>query len=210
MPVISFLNPKGGCGKTTLSLNVADTLHRRGYSVCLVDTDPQASARAWHSIQEDNPLDCLAADSPGSIKTISKLAESYDYVIVDGQGRLERASALVITQSDLVLIPIHASPFDVWAMDDLLETIKTRMEITRGQLKAAFVISDATSNTKLIGEVRDVIKEAELPALQAYTARRQAYLQSASEGLSVHAWNNTDAKEEISAITTQALALLEE
>ncbi|GBR77392.1 PKD-domain containing protein [Candidatus Termititenax dinenymphae] len=41
MAVISVINQKGGCGKTTTSVNVSTGLVRRGYRVLLVDMDPQ-------------------------------------------------------------------------------------------------------------------------------------------------------------------------
>lgn len=45
MRVISFVNMKGGVGKTTLAVNVADALNRRaGKRVLIVDVDPQFNA----------------------------------------------------------------------------------------------------------------------------------------------------------------------
>ena len=41
MPIISVLNPKGGSGKTTISTNLARSMHKRGLSVLIVDSDPQ-------------------------------------------------------------------------------------------------------------------------------------------------------------------------
>jgi chromosome partitioning protein len=41
MTVISVINQKGGCGKTTTAVNVSTGLARRGYRVLLVDMDPQ-------------------------------------------------------------------------------------------------------------------------------------------------------------------------
>lgn len=43
MKTIVFANHKGGCGKTTSTLNVADALAREGYSVLVVDMDPQSN-----------------------------------------------------------------------------------------------------------------------------------------------------------------------
>ncbi len=60
--ILSILNPRGGCGKTTLSANLARALQERGRSVLLVDTDPQGSARDWHAAEPDNPVNLIALD----------------------------------------------------------------------------------------------------------------------------------------------------
>ena len=43
MAVITFLNRKGGVGKTTMTANIGANLARRGSRILLVDNDPQAS-----------------------------------------------------------------------------------------------------------------------------------------------------------------------
>src|ERR1700679_1806634 len=46
---ICFCNQKGGVGKTTSTMLVADGLQRTGDEVLIIDTDPQGSARNWES-----------------------------------------------------------------------------------------------------------------------------------------------------------------
>lgn len=51
--VIALANQKGGCGKTTSAVSIAAAFNQRGYSVALVDTDPQCNATASFGIEPD-------------------------------------------------------------------------------------------------------------------------------------------------------------
>ena len=44
MQVLSLVNQKGGCGKTTTAVNLAGAFAARGESVLLIDLDPQSHA----------------------------------------------------------------------------------------------------------------------------------------------------------------------
>lgn len=48
---IAFANIKGGCGKTTCSVNLADQLLSMGYKVLLIDTDPQRNATTTYGAE---------------------------------------------------------------------------------------------------------------------------------------------------------------
>lgn len=208
MPVISVLNPKGGSGKTTLSTNLARCFHDRGFSVLIVDTDPQGSARDWHAASEDNQIPLVAMDRPETLKSLSSVAASYDYTIIDGAAKLENLTAAALVHSDAVLIPVQPSPYDIWAMSDLVEKIRTRQTITGGKPCAAFVVSRAIQHTKLGGEVGAALDECGLPRLQTFIVQRQVYPQSAAEGLSVFDKKNAEAAAEINALADETVQLL--
>src|ERR1700690_3459252 len=47
MKIITVINAKGGCGKSTLAMNLAAALADRGHDTLLIDMDPQAQLSQW-------------------------------------------------------------------------------------------------------------------------------------------------------------------
>jgi chromosome partitioning protein len=183
--IISLLQEKGGAGKTTIAINVARAFRNMGFSVLLVDSDPQGSARDWHTENEGDVLDVIGLDRPTIDKDIKRFAREYDYVFVDGAPHLSIMATKTILCSNVILIPVQPSPYDVWASQSLVELIKQRQEITGGKPRAAFVISRQITGTNIGNEVRDVLKEYDLPVLKCGTYQRVIYAESAARGETV-------------------------
>ena len=47
MNIITVINAKGGCGKSTIAMSLASGLARYGHRVLLMDLDPQAQVTQW-------------------------------------------------------------------------------------------------------------------------------------------------------------------
>ncbi|RVT96924.1 cellulose synthase operon protein YhjQ [Rhodovarius crocodyli] len=64
MPLIVFASPKGGVGKTTMAVNIADAMRRNGRRVLVIDFDPQNTLRLHFGV----PL----SDTAGFIAELPK------------------------------------------------------------------------------------------------------------------------------------------
>ncbi|MDD5458894.1 MAG: AAA family ATPase [Phycisphaerae bacterium] len=53
MKTIAIVNQKGGCGKTTISINLASSLARLGHKTLLVDMDPQSHCAVGLAVPEE-------------------------------------------------------------------------------------------------------------------------------------------------------------
>lgn len=209
MPIISVLNPKGGSGKTTISTSLARSLHERGLSVLIVDSDPQGSARDWHAASENNPLPLIALDRANNMKTLASVAASYEYIIIDGAAKLEDMIAAGIKAADFVLIPVQPSPYDIWATSDLVDFIKARQEVTDGNPKASFLITRAIKGTRLGNEIGEALADYNLPVFDSCIMQRQAYPQTAAEGLTIFDSGNSAAMKEMNALTDELISFIE-
>lgn len=70
MPTIAFANMKGGVGKTTLCVNLAFTLFRRGKKVLIIDNDPQFNATSSLLSPQNYINKCLKEKKQNTIYNI--------------------------------------------------------------------------------------------------------------------------------------------
>ena len=206
--IISVLNQKGGCGKTTIAINIANSFKNKGYNVLLVDSDPQGSARDWNALCDGKIIPVVGLDRESLATDIKAVQNGYDFIFIDGAPSIAKLLVAAVKISDFILIPVQPSPYDIWATSDLVELIKSRQEITENKPLASFVISRAIKNTKLSTEIKDALAQYELPLLNSHTTQKVIYPTAANDGRTVFNMSLNDATIEIDSIRDEILEVI--
>lgn len=205
--IIGLLNRKGGVGKTTIAVNVAATLAAARVRVLLVDADPQASALSWSSLRERDPLfPVVGIARPTLHREVPEIATKFDVVIIDGGPGVNDLGRAAILASDLVLIPVQPSPYDVWAAAETVQQIREARRF-RERLKAAFIINRRIANTAIGRQAAIALAQfKDVPMLVATLNQRVIYAESAAQGLAViEAAPHSEAAREMGNLVQQIL-----
>lgn len=204
--IIGVLNQKGGVGKTTLSVNIAAALAHSGARVLLIDADPQGSSLDWSAAREGDPIFSVVGLPRASVhKEIGQVGQGYDHIIIDGPPRVTDLARSAIMASDLVLIPVQPSPYDVWAADEVVKLIQ-EATVYKENLKSAFVVNRKISNTAIGRDVGEALAAYEMPILTSTVTQRVIYAEAAAQGKAVFEIDTAGpAAAEIAALVAEIL-----
>lgn len=193
--VIAVINQKGGTGKTTLALNLAAGLARRG-PTAVADADPQRSISQWIAMGETEGVLPAATqiNDTAPAATIAQMKQHHHYVVVDCpptvQGPVIEA---IMASANLVLIPVLPSPLDLWASVEMVALVAQARQRNRS-LQAYLVLNQVETRNALSRAMQQAVTEFDVPLLQAHLQRRAAYRNAAVEGVSVYALGSRGAQ----------------
>jgi chromosome partitioning protein len=183
--IYALLNQKGGVGKTTLAVHIATALAKRGRRVMLVDADPQGSALDWSASRQAEPLfPVIGLPRPNLHKEIPNHVSRYDDVVIDGPPRVNELTRSALLATDLAVIPVQPSPYDVWAAKEIVDLIREAV-VFNEKLNSAFVINRKIVNTAIGRDVVEALAGYELPVFATAISQRVAFAESAASGSTV-------------------------
>lgn len=181
MNQIFVANPKGGCGKTTISTQLASYYSLQGYSVLLVDHDAQRSSSDW------------LASRPASLAPIQLLAtpvdtpvddDCADVVVHDMPAAWSLAHVVdIIHPGDKVLIPVLPSPTDIKACLRFIMSLH-RAGMMERAIDAGMIANRARTHTRYFKVLLEFLERMDLPLL-ATLRDTQNYVRAMDRGLSI-------------------------
>lgn len=139
--IIGVATLKGGTGKTTSSVAIAERLTNEGISCALVDADEQASLTTWATMATDKPapiqtpVKALEADTkPAQLsRKVKEFASECgaDFVVIDnGPGDIHRIDATIELAAELggvIIIPSSSSYLDLPQAIAMVEEVDNRV-----------------------------------------------------------------------------------
>ena len=206
---IAVTNLKGGVGKTTIAQNLAVCFAHMGYKVCIVDTDTNQNSLAWSGVRDENLPEILvvgAIDSKALNKTVDKLHNDHEIIIIDGTPSLSEMTTRIILASDILLIPILPSGHDFRAMNQFFERYE-QAKAFRENIPAYFILNQFSENLNVHQDMKNLLKDFGMDILKTSLNKRVAYVKTGIEGKGVYESNDEKAKEEMVRLTQEVVEI---
>jgi chromosome partitioning protein len=204
--VIAVAQQKGGSGKTTIAVNLAVALLKRGSTVALLDTDPQGSLGRWFMARRErglsDGLEFSTSSAWGVAYECEKLKRDAEFVIIDTPPKVDADLRPALREADLILVPVASSHVDLWATEGVLD-------LAAREKKAAWLVMNRTrTGTRLGTDVARAAGELNAGVTSAGLANRVVYAESLGLGLGAIEAGRSVAAAEVTALAEEILALL--
>ena len=183
MKVISFMNFKGGCGKTTLACLLALYLaEKKRKKISMRDLDKSGSTQAFVNVMAHDKITSFSG------------GEEDDYLFVDTPGGITSDELEGIMElSDLIIIPMSLSPTDVRSTKSTIDSL-SKAEKVRILFNKVKTQTSAFKTRNLIAETMG------LPGFKTYIKERVCYSYALVDGISAM---NKHALEEMGSLTKE-------
>ena len=181
---ILVIDPKGGCGKSTIATSLAAYFASEGYATALADYDPQASALSW---LEERPADFAPITGvPGFESGLKAVPRSAEYVVIDSPAATRgKELAELVRRAETIIVPVLPSPIDIKAAERFVEELLEIGKVADKKAKAALVANRVKENTLIFEELDDVLSRLKVPYVASFR-EAQNYIRAYQRGLGIH------------------------
>ena len=184
MRTIMVLNAKGGCGKSTISTNLASYYAwEKEQRVVLADYDPQGSSMAW--------LQARGEEWP-EIRGIAawqeplRVPRDTDVVIMDAPARVHgKELTQLLRKAETILFPVLPSPIDMRAATDYMQELQANARVAGKQVKIGVIANRVRENTVIFQELFTFLSTLKLPCV-ATLRDTQNYIRAEQRGIGIY------------------------
>lgn len=178
MPVIVLVSPKGGVGKTTASVLLADRLSDKT-NVAIIDADPNRPVQRWAEKGVPSPNLRVVSDvnEENIIDVIEDAAQRATFVVVDLEGTANKIVLLAVSQADIVLIPTQGSQLDAEQANRAIRVVKQQEKMSRRVVPYAllFTRTPAAVKPRSLTHLVKSLAESQIPVLRTQLNEREAF-----------------------------------
>lgn len=194
MRSIVLLNAKGGCGKTTLTTNLAAYYASQGRSVLLADFDPQGSSMDWLAAR---PAARPAIDGVKAWREPVRATQRPDYFLIDAPARVAgRELGHLVRHAEAVVIPVLPSPIDIRAAAHFIGELLLTCRALRHEGRLAVVANRVREHTLIYQDLERFLGSLEIPFV-ASLRETQNYIRAVQQGLGIFELPGTQAASDI-------------
>ena len=184
MRTIMVLNAKGGCGKSTISTNLASYYAwEEEKKVVLADFDPQGSSMAWLEARgEEWPeIQGIAA-----WKDPVRPSRDTDVVIMDAPARVHGTELTqLVRKPETIIFPVLPSPIDMRAATDYMQELQSNGRVQRGEVKIGVVANRVRENTIIFNDLYEFLRKLKVPYV-ATLRDTQNYIRAEERGVGLY------------------------
>ncbi|MBL0162989.1 MAG: ParA family protein [Xanthomonadales bacterium] len=150
---ILIANSKGGCGKTTLTTNLAAYFANAGKQTTLFDCDPQGSSLAWCQQRPAHlaAVTAVAGNDPARGLTpgwMLRIPAPTEILLIDTPAGLRgHEFDQFARHADALIVPIVPSSIDLRATLGFIDMVRKRDEVRSGRMRLAMIANRVRERT---------------------------------------------------------------
>lgn len=180
---VMVMNSKGGCGKSTLSTNIACYFAREGHKTALADYDPQRTALDWLAIRpEDLPK---ITGVPAYDEGLRNVPRDTEILVIDAPARTHGSELNeLVRRAETIIVPVLPSPIDMKACSHFMEELLELGKVQRKQARLAVIANRVRENTLLFEELDKYLGKLKVPYLSCLRQSTN-YLRAYQRGMGI-------------------------